>query len=321
MHTWTLDGLADAYARVSSHNGRALDHLTTVAAQFHRTGIDFVLLKGADLLSRLYGVRGLRPMVDVDLLVHEADLPAVDETLTRLGCLPQIDGNPAYVSPDRHLTLDITSSIWYLRTERDLEGVWQRAIRRTIAGEAVKAMGSEDLLLYLAAYAVLHRGQLTPRLATDLALLLRREHLSWDFVLEEAARHHLRVPLHHALSYTRSHGQLHGIPASCVGRLAPSGLRERALSLLLGKLVTERYTDGLSFFLLFITQPGRRKWQWLSRSLFPSDAFLTYRYGAAGRTHPFRLRVSRVAYLLGRAQRLLLRILRLLLTRTERGSS
>ena len=64
------DELVEAYAQVGSANRRSLEALTVVLIQFRARGIACILLKGADLLSRLYGVWGLRPMVDADLLVR-----------------------------------------------------------------------------------------------------------------------------------------------------------------------------------------------------------------------------------------------------------
>src|SRR5438552_11825023 len=95
------------YSRISSGNRIKFEKLGAVLSQMQKERIDFMLLKGADLILRLYGVLGLRAMVDVDLLVHEEDLPAIDHLLTQLGYRPQIDGNPAYVDPDNLLALDI----------------------------------------------------------------------------------------------------------------------------------------------------------------------------------------------------------------------
>ena len=68
MPSSTLDNLADAYTQVSLINKRLLDECEIVGQIFQRQGIKCILLKGADLLSRLYGVRGMRPLSDVDLL-------------------------------------------------------------------------------------------------------------------------------------------------------------------------------------------------------------------------------------------------------------
>ena len=95
----SADQLIEAYAQVGSVNAYLLNKLESVLARFHAHGIEVMLLKGADLIPRLYGVVGLRPMTDVDLLVHKTDLAAIDRILTDSGYRPSIDGNPAYEDP------------------------------------------------------------------------------------------------------------------------------------------------------------------------------------------------------------------------------
>ena len=65
MPSSTLDDLAEAYSQVSLINKRLLDECEVVGQTFHQKGIECILLKGADLLSRLYGMRerGLSPML------------------------------------------------------------------------------------------------------------------------------------------------------------------------------------------------------------------------------------------------------------------
>ncbi len=304
MSTSTLDGLCEAYARVSALNSKALNQFLLVAEQIRHRHIDFMLLKGGDLLTRLYAVRGLRPMADVDLLVHEGDLLLIDETLRSMGYRQAIDGNPAYTAPDQSVTLDLISSIWYLDSESHMAALWQRAVPRVIEGRSVKAMSSDDLLIYLTAYTVLHRGHLGPRFAQDLSLLVKKEALDWNFILEEAARHNLRVPLYHGLSFARSFERDLQFPEDVMTALKPSGLRERMLAFVLRKLVTTEFTEGLGHCLLCLTRPGRKKIRWIAESFFPPRPFLGYRYGHRGLSHPLRTRFIRMFSLLGQACRL-----------------
>ncbi len=114
MPSSTLDDLLDRYAYVSASNKTLLEGFARVAQLFQQNHIPFVLLKGADVLSRLYGVRGIRPLSDVDLLVREEDVPAIDRLLLPSGFVSQIDGNPAYFSPTLRLSLDLVTRLWYL---------------------------------------------------------------------------------------------------------------------------------------------------------------------------------------------------------------
>lgn len=284
-----LDVAVAGYARALSSNRTAFRELKTVLERFQQHGIECLLLKGADLIPRLYGILGARPMADVDLLVHEAHLPVIDRVLTDLEYRQQIDGNPAYSTPEHKVDLDIVTDIWYLD---DPSVIWQRAVQREFHGLPVRAMDSNDLLLYLTAYAVVYRGRLAPLVAQDLALLLEKEQIEWPFVLREACRYQLKIPLYHGLTYAIQRNQAK-VPPEVMRQLTPSGLRERLLAWLLQKLVTETGIQGMGFFLLFITQPGTRRLKWLRQSLFPSAAFFGYRYGHRADAHPILVRIER----------------------------
>ncbi len=316
MATAHLDTLIEAYAQVGAANRRLLGNLHPVLARLQASGIDFLILKGADVLPRLYGVWGMRPMVDVDLLVRQQDLAAIDVIVRNLGFRPEIDGNPAYRDPETTLMLDLITDVWY---SNDLEGIWQRAVQRNLQGVPVKGMSAEDLLIFLTAYTVLHRGYFVPTFPTDIDLLVRKEPLDWEFIVDEASRCHVKVPLHHGLSYAvRREAIL--IPDYAFTRLAPSGPSEKLLAWLLYKLVTDRFVERISHFLVFITQPGANKWRWLRKAFYPSTAFLKYRYGERGSIHPVWTRLKRGCHLVVQAQLLLAQIVFLLLKRHESDS-
>jgi hypothetical protein len=299
------------YSRVSCGNKIKFEKLRAVLNQMQKEGIDCILLKGADLIPRLYGVLGARALGDADLLVHESDLPAIDHLLTHLGYRPLIDGNPAYVDPDNILPLDIITKVWYMD---DQSVIWQRAVRRDFEGIPIKGMGANDLLVYLTAYNVVHRGFLSASFAHDIALLVEKEDMDWDFVVEEASRNRLKIPMYHGLSFVVT--RYAGVPIRehVLRGLAPSTLGERLLYWFFQKLVTDQPVADLGHLLLFLTQPGLKKWRWLRDAFFPSPAFLKYRYGDRWITQPLLTRLLRPFSLLFQAVRLFTRIVRLQIT-------
>ena len=300
-----------SYSRVSSGNRIKFEKLRALLSQMKKEGIDCILLKGADLIPRLYGVLGARALGDADLLVHESDLPAIDHLLTRLGYRPLIDGNPAYVDPDNILALDIITKVWY---RDDQQVIWQRAVRRDFKGIPIKGMGGSDLLIYLTAYNVVHRGCLAEPFGQDVALLVGKEDVDWDFIVDEAFRCHLKIPIYHGLSFVATRDAGVPIPDQVLKRLAPAILSERHWYWFLKKLVTDQRVAELGHLLLFITQPGLKKWRWLRDAFFPSPTFLIYRYGDRWKTHPLLTRLRRPFSLLFQAVRLFTRIVRMQIT-------
>ncbi|MBI3808232.1 MAG: nucleotidyltransferase family protein [Nitrospirae bacterium] len=320
MPSSTLDDLADAYTQVSLINKRLLDEYELVGLAFQQQGIECILLKGADLLSRLYGVRGTRPLSDVDLLVHEQDLPAIHRLLIEIGFAQQIDGNPAYCSSHCTLSLDLVSNLWYL-DEEGLAALWERARTRPLGKLTIKQLASDDLLLYLTAYAVVHRGQLGPSFFTDLRLLIEKEPLHWPTIVEEARRRHLKIPLYHGLRQLAWSNPSTGIPATAIRELAPSTMIEQTLEILFRRLVTTQPLPELGHFLLWITQPPGHRLAWLRRTLFPSSLFLACRYGCESVTRPRHTKIARWWHLARAANILITRMLiRLVFERTARTS-
>jgi hypothetical protein len=313
MPSSTLENLADAYTQVSLINKRLLDEYEIIGLAFQRQGIECILLKGADLLSRLYGMRGTRPLSDVDLLVHEQDLPAIHRLLIEIGFTQQIDGNPAYYSSQSTLSLDLVSNLWYL-DEEGLAGLWARARTRPLGQLAVKQLGSNDLLLYLTAYSVVHRGHLSPSFFTDLQLLIEKEPLHWPTLIEEASRRHLKIPLYHGLRQLALSNSAIGIPAAVIQQLAPATMAEQTLEFLFRRLVTTRPIPELGHFLLWITQPPGRRLAWLRRTLVPSPRFLSYRYGKESMKRPRQTTITRWWQLARAANLLIARMLMRLVT-------
>ena len=321
MPSSTLDDLADAYSQVSLINKRLLDEYEIVGQAFHQQGIECIVLKGADLLSRLYGVRGTRPLSDVDLLVHAPDLPAIHRLLTETGFAQQIDGNPAYRSTHSTLSLDLIPDLWYL-DEEGLASLWARARTRPLGQLTVKQLGSDDLLLYLTAYAVVHRGHLSPSFFTDLRLLIEKEPLHWPTLVEESSRRHLKIPLYHGLRQLVLSNSTIGIPSSVIQQLAPATIAEQTLEFLFRRLVTTQPLPELGHFLLWITQPPGRRLAWLRRTLFPSSLFLTYRYGDESVKRPWQTKITRW-WQLARAGNILISrmLIRLVIDHTARTTS
>lgn len=319
MPSSTLADLLEAYTQVAANNRTLLEEFALIARQFHEQGIAFIVLKGADVIARLYGVHGARPMSDVDLLVHESDLASIDRLLRRLGFTQQIDGNPSYASVEWTLSLDIVTTRWYL-TEEELADLWDRTSPRPFGNTTISCLDTNDLLIDLTAYNVIHRGHLTPSFAQDMKLLIEKERPDWPVVVARATQAGLQIPLGHGLSHVRAVFPAILIPDEVLTSLAPSTLRERILVWLLTKLVTTEPLPEVGHLLLFLTQPGGRKLAWLMQRLFPSYAFLSYRYGSGGQTISWRTRLSRLCHLASALLRLSHRVFHRLTTAPARPS-
>jgi len=292
MPSFTLDDLVDAYTQVGTRNRVILEAFVLIAQRFRQQGIAFLVLKGADVIPRLYGVRGARPISDVDLLVRESDLPAIDRLLTNLGFTRQIDGNPSYTSSERGLSLDLITTIWYL-DRQGLADVWSRAMMRPFGTTTICCLDTPDLLIYLTAYTVIHRGHLSASFVHDMKLLIEKESPDWPVVIARTQQAGLQAPLHHGLNHVRKIFPSIAVPETVLKLSALSNRNGQMLAWLFRKLVTTEPLAEIGHLLLFLTQPGLTKMIWLAQRLYPSPAFLSYRYGSTERTRLWRVRLSR----------------------------
>src|SRR6185295_19383456 len=230
-------------------------------------------------------------------------------------------GNPAYASPQSTLSLDLISELWYLDTE-GLAALWGRTRTRSLGELTVKQLASDDLLLYLIAYAVVHRGQLCPSFFPDLRLLIEKEPPHWPTIVEAASRHHMKIPLYHGLRQLALSNPAIGIPAFVIQQLSPSTMDEHILEFLFRRLVTTQPLPELGHFFMWITQPPGRRLAWLRRILFPSSRFLACRYGDHSVKRPWHTTITRW-WQLARAGNLLIArmLVRLVMHQTTRTTS
>jgi hypothetical protein len=312
MLSSTLDDLADAYSRVSAGNAVVLEQFHAFATLLEQAQIPFLVIKGLDVLVRFYGIRGTRPLSDVDLLVHETDLDAIDCILTEAGYSRQIDGNPCYRSPENHLSFDIVTTLWYL-DDQSLTELWANARPHVLHARTISLLAADDLLIHLTAYAVIHRGALTPAWEQDMRLLLLREIIDWTALSRKARQYSLSIPLFYGLTYLRHRRPTLPIPDAFLQTMTPVGCFENSLYWLLQRLVTTQPIPELGHFLIWLTRPAGKKWSWLRRTFFPSKTFLGYRYGTAAARAPLVTRCRRFIGLVWAILTLATRIVRRLL--------
>jgi hypothetical protein len=144
----------------SAGRGTHLYHeLGKVLGRLRHAHIPVIVLKGAHLAELVYGNRALRPMEDVDILVHKGDLMRVEAALLGMGYAPggyhrqiaEDNCHFAYRLADRDVFVEVH---WTLLPSMygpkiDIDGQWERRRQAVIAGVEVSVLCPEDLLLYL----------------------------------------------------------------------------------------------------------------------------------------------------------------------------
>jgi hypothetical protein len=161
-----------------------------------RIGIDVIPYKGVVLSEVSYGDMALRQSGDIDLFVRKRDLGRIKIALldlgytTRLFIPEEVLGD--YMASGYEWVFDspagpnLLELQWALQprfyaVDFDMEGLFQRAVKVTVAGRSVKTPSPEDLLLVLSVHAAKHVwGRMI--LLRDIVQILKLGNLDWDRV-------------------------------------------------------------------------------------------------------------------------------------------
>src|ERR1039458_5009225 len=163
-------------------------------------GIEVIPYKGVVLSEVYYGDMALRQPGDMDLFVRKHDVARIKSAVRDLGYTPRRpipeDAEKDYRASGYEWTFDspagrnLLERQWALQprfyaVDYDMDGLFERAVNVTVASRRVKTPSPEDLLLVLAVHAAKHVwGRLI--WLCDIAQILKREGLHWDWVQSRA---------------------------------------------------------------------------------------------------------------------------------------
>ncbi len=230
--------LQKKYYGIALRNMRLYQELGKITEAFNQQAIASVVLKGAHLAATVYETIALRTMGDIDIMMHQADLPAAIQQIQALGYRPiepllaiedYLDYRhhlPPFVHPNAVATVEIhwtiTSSI---RTYTiSMDKLWLHRIPITVANVATHGFCPEHLLLHVCMHATYqHQLRQGVRFLCDIAEIVQRygNALDWDAITQQAIAWKWQRGLFLALYATQ---KLLGapIPASVLHSLNPT---------------------------------------------------------------------------------------------------
>ncbi|MFN2400532.1 MAG: nucleotidyltransferase family protein [Gemmatimonadaceae bacterium] len=193
--------------------------LCMVLVALRDEGIPVIVLKGAYLAHVIYENIALRTMVDIDLLVRNADLGRTESVLLAMGYGPRERPSvqaqrvqahhlvrfsaPGLVPVEVHWTIEPLPAIFDI----DIDSMWTRAQPARVAGVEVSALAPPDLLAHLALHAAYqHRFGVRLRHLCDVAETLRHFNpgFDWQALASLATRYHIERFIAVTLSVTRA---------------------------------------------------------------------------------------------------------------------
>ncbi len=266
-------------------------------------GIEVIPYKGVVLSELYYGDIALRQSGDIDLFVRKQDVVRIKQAVRDLGYTPRLfipaDAEQDYIASGYECTFDgpagknLLELQWALQprfyaVDFDMNALFERSKNVTVAGRVMKTPSPEDLLLILSVHAAKHVwGRLI--WLCDIAQILQRENLNWDWIRSQAAEIGIERILHITLLLlNRFFGTR--IPPGIETKLledktAKTFVEQIATSVALGvnyeeeKLsyfrlmmrLRERKMDRLRFLVRLTFTPGPGEWETvpLPKTLFP----------------------------------------------------
>jgi Uncharacterised nucleotidyltransferase len=161
-----------------------------------RLGIDAIPYKGVVMSEVYYGDMALRQSGDMDLFVRKRDVGRIKSALRDLEYTTRLvipyEVLEDYIAAGYEWTFDspagpnLLELQWALQprfyaVDFDMDGLFERAVKVTVAGRPMKTPSPEDLLLVLSVHAAKHVWGRVIWLR-DIAQILQRENLDWDRV-------------------------------------------------------------------------------------------------------------------------------------------
>jgi hypothetical protein len=196
-----LKELQVTYLRSLTRNIRLFQELTLVLRALRSAGIPVIALKGVHLAKFVYKNIALRPMSDIDLLVHAKDFQKVEEELRgleyhskKLYGMESENERSAYIAPfikrgaapvDIHVTVEKPNKYFTL----DLEDVWRNAQSVSMDELQFSVLSYEDLLLHLCLHtSFLHRFRFGIRSLCDISEMVgyRGQPINWENVIQRS---------------------------------------------------------------------------------------------------------------------------------------
>jgi Uncharacterised nucleotidyltransferase len=200
--------LGSSYRTIVAQNLLFTGELFRLLDIFRKNRIATAAFKGPVLADTVYGDMFAREFVDLDLLVHEADVCKAEQILIARGYksyIPGRDYRSAFLSYYGQQPFCAPNGVmvdlhWRLASKNvalpiQSAAVWQTLQEVMVAGVIVQTLPLEDLALLLAAHGTMH-GWASLLWVCDFAELLRRHpDIDWRAVFLRAQKAHSTRPL------------------------------------------------------------------------------------------------------------------------------
>ena len=288
-----------SYHATAFRNLLLLRELGTCLRALTAAAVPVIVLKGAALIETVYGNLALRPMGDVDLLVHGPDLAAARRTLdglgyearrieTHPGALSEYENEVAFCKPGRFDTwVDVHWGLFdspYYQDRIAMDWFWESARPAAVGDEPALVLGPEALLIHLCGHLALHHMHTGLLWWHDVAAVLAAyvDEIDWPALLARTQEYGLLLPVGAVLSRAADEWGA-AIPADVLHALCSLPARPAEQRIFTELTAAQRSPRQRLWSDLASMSDWRQRLRFARTNLFPSAAYMRRRYAIA---HP-----------------------------------
>lgn len=246
--------LKGLYLGNCSRNQRLYRVLKEIVEEFDRAGVPVMGLKDIQLAREVYADIGLRPMGDLDLLIHQQDYDRAAVCMRRLGFAPLPSADIPYTlkyawahhwqRPADNVWIDLQWNVLQLEWDTcgegsfdfEIERMWRGAVRMEFEGAQIWVPGLEDMLFHLCLHLEGHRYA-EWILFCDIAEFIQRYegHLDWQYLIHLAHRYQVESSIYYVLLLVSQVCDI-SLPPSLLEELEPAYMKASLFQPLFGNL-------------------------------------------------------------------------------------
>ncbi|MDP2924723.1 MAG: nucleotidyltransferase family protein [Candidatus Omnitrophota bacterium] len=240
-----VDLLKKTYYFVLAYLAGLEKEFLEIADIFREQGVDLLPLKGsAFLIDNMYnGKTGLRPMVDIDILIKKQKISQAENLLETLGYQKELCGfkedywrrknyhiafaknksGKMFSILELHWLLDYPGKLWLLPS------LWERIRKLQVGKREVALLSPEDTLFCLTLHLRRFGNVLSLKSACDFACLLTKyKDLDWDYILKEAKNGQMCASLYFRLIQANIFFDIQ-VPNLILNSLTPVNYKKRLI--------------------------------------------------------------------------------------------
>ena len=209
-----MSRLRGIYRQAWYKNQRLFYEMSNILRDLNNAGVRTMVLKGAALAVLCYKNDAVRPMADVDVLVHPSQVFLTVDVLARAGWMPTSELTEADLKY-RH-SHDFKDSLgkefdlhWHLLFESCWEGsdsdFWNGSVPLTLGGVSTLSLNPTDLLLHVIVHGVRWNAEPPIRWIADAASLVTSPVtvIDWNRFIAQARKHRVVLRVKKALNYLK----------------------------------------------------------------------------------------------------------------------